>query len=103
LATASYGDPPNRTEDVITTYLRETLKDPDSLKNLRIGVPKKGWTKSNYGKDVLYGYWVGFSYNAKNSYGGYVGQKAHCAFFQGDYIRQVWSEDNCSLFVRVVE
>jgi len=103
LAVANYGDPPSRLEEVITLYLKETLKDPDSLKNLRIGIPRKGWTKTNYGKDVLYGHWVGFSYNAKNSYGGYVGQKTYCAFFQENYIRQVWSEDDCSLFVRTVE
>lgn len=103
VAAANYGNPPTNLQEVITAHLKDVLKDPDSLKDLRIGVPKKGWTHTNYGKDVLYGYWVGYSYNAKNSYGGYVGQKYHCAFFQNNYIRQTWDEDNCRLFAQTVE
>jgi len=103
LAIANYGNPPSRLEETITHYLKENLKDPDSLKNLQVNVPRKGWTRTNYGKDILYGYWVYFSYNAKNIYGGYVGQKTYCAFFQGNNIDQVWPEDNCSLFAVTVE
>ena len=103
ITSANYGDPPTNLENTITAYLKDVLKDPDSLKDLRIGTPKRGWTRTNYGKDVLYGYWVGYSYNAKNSYGGYVGSKYHCAFFQNNYIRQTWSEGDCGLFARTVE
>ncbi len=49
--TANYGDPPTNMENAITAYLKEVLKDPDSLKDLRIGTPKRGWTNTNYGKD----------------------------------------------------
>lgn len=103
ITTANYGEPPTNLQDAINAYLKDTLKDPDSLKDLRIGVPKKGWARTNYGKDILYGYWVGYSYNAKNSYGGYVGQKYYCAFFQNGYIKQVWSISDCRLFCHIIE
>lgn len=103
LASADYGLPPTNLEETINEYLKETLIDPDSLKNLRIGTYKKGWARTNYGKTILYGYWVMYSYNAKNRYGGYTGQKYYCAFMQGNYIEQVWEADNCKLFMHVLE
>ena len=103
LRTADYGARPDQLEAIISKYLSETLIDPDSLKNLKIGVPKKGWTHTNYGKDILYGYWVYFSYNAKNRYGGYVGQTTSCAFIKANHIDQVWKGNDCQLFVRITE
>jgi len=41
VATANYGDLPTNLEETITAHLKETLKDPDSLKNLNPSLPQK--------------------------------------------------------------
>lgn len=93
MAVADHGQPPTNIEAQLTYYLRLSLKDPDSLKNLIVGVPKKGWARS--GNGFIYGYWVDFSYNAKNSYGGYVGQKGECSFFHNGLMTAVFEGREC--------
>lgn len=62
----------------VMAYLRGTLKDPDSLKQFRI---RSGPDLISWYRGLLYGggheqaWLVCFEYNAKNSYGGYVGIK----------------------------
>jgi len=58
--------------------IRTTLKDPDSLKNLKIANSYKCYASKMEMSDNIspkydYGYWCyEFSYQATNSYGGYV-------------------------------
>ena len=103
LTSANYGERPKNIESLITDHVKETLIDPDSMKNLKIGQPQRGWTLTNYGKTILYGYWVRYSLNAKNRFGGYTGQQQQCAFIINDRIDQSWSEGDCDYFIRVVE
>jgi len=62
----------------IMDYLQRTLKDPDSLKQFRI---RSGPDTINWYRGLINGggneqAWLYcFEYNAKNSYGGYVGLK----------------------------
>jgi hypothetical protein len=90
-ASDAYGPSPNNYEAAINEWLRLSLKDPESVKNLKITPPMKGWCfeagallvneKKDWG-------WVCFvEYNAKNSYGGYVGLKSYRYFFKGEAIR----------------
>jgi len=70
-----------KSENVLTyadAFIRSTLKDPDSLKNLNITKSYKCYASKMGMSDNLspkfdYGHWCFFmSYGAKNSYGGFV-------------------------------
>lgn len=62
----------------IMNYLQRTLKDPDSIKQFRI---RSGPDTITWYRGLINGggneqaWLVCFEYNAKNSYGGYVGLK----------------------------
>lgn len=74
------GDAPTlaASEAAIKGYLSDTLKDPDSLKQFSI---VSGPTYMTWYRGLLFGgghdaaWLVCYEYNAKNSYGGYVGVK----------------------------
>jgi hypothetical protein len=90
-ASGAFGAPPDKYEAAINEWLRLSLKDPDSVKSLKISPPMKGWSFEagallvNERKD--WG-WVCFvEYNAKNSYGGYVGLKSYRYFFKDGAIK----------------
>jgi len=69
-----------------------TLKDPDSLKNLTIAnayrcYASKMEMSDNINPKYDYGYWCyNFSYQATNSYGGYVPGKQFAVYFQGQLL-----------------
>jgi len=74
------GDAPSaeQGEMVARSYLQQTLKDPDSLKQFRMtgGPILTSWYQGLIsGGGTAYGWAVCFEYNAKNSYGGYTGVK----------------------------
>ena len=79
----------NNYEKEILFYLKTVLKDPDSLKAFKIiSKPQKGFlnygafSKGPAGKRFGNPMWyVCASYNAKNSYGAYVGSKTYAFFF----------------------
>jgi hypothetical protein len=65
----------------IVSHLKETLFDPDSIKELEIGKPRKGVTrKTDLSPAGISGYAIPVAYNAKNRYGGYVGKQKQIAF-----------------------
>jgi hypothetical protein len=73
---ADPGPYPANYQGIVTAYLKETLKDPDSIKDLTITTPvsKTLWTGlARQGNVNTWSVCVG--YNVKNSYGGYVGKK----------------------------
>lgn len=92
-----YGAAPSKElyEAKIKSYQEERLKDPDSAK-YRFSEPHKGWCKFD-GK-VNYGWIVDYTLNAKNSYGGYVGQKPQFAFVKNGtaYHMDYYMRTNCS-------
>jgi hypothetical protein len=85
------GPPPTRPSMNVEVYLEGTLKDPDSVKNLNIepSYPCR-WTKSPF-TPTRYGHCVRATYNAKNSYGGYVGTRAVTLYLINDSI-EYWDD-----------
>jgi hypothetical protein len=74
------GQPPSdaAAAQAINDTLARALKDPDSLKQFRIrsGPTRISWYQGLLaGGDFDVGWLYCFEYNAKNSYGGYVGLK----------------------------
>ncbi len=73
-----FGAYPQDYKKIIESYFQETLKDPYSARYSYFREPKKDAhlvdTKSRV---ALYGYSVCVNVNAKNSYGGYTGNKPY--------------------------
>lgn len=86
LANAYYGEQPQSLEyakATVTSALGNRLKDPSSLQIQNFRTIGKG----HYGGGLYkyhYGWVYPFSYNAKNSFGGYVGFQEGYAVFQND-------------------
>lgn len=83
-----YGDYPENYQEIINGYLRHNLKDPNSIQDLSISSPKKHQAQVSLSK-WYFGYKVFFSYNAKNSYGGYVGIQKYRAIIRNGKIEGV--------------
>ncbi len=70
--------------NAVLAYLKETLFDYDSMKDLEIGSPMKATTRrTDLSPAGITGYAVKVSYNAKNRMGGYVGKQRQVAFVTG--------------------
>ena len=69
--------------------IRTTLKDPNSLQNLKITQKFKGYASKmgpidNISPKYDYGYWIyQFSYQATNSYGGVVRGSQYAIYHNG--------------------
>ncbi len=70
------------------SIIQTSLKDPDSLKNLKVAAAYKCYASKMEVSDNIspkydYGYWCyDFSYRATNSYGGYVPGKTIVVYYQ---------------------
>ena len=90
---ADYGPYPTEYKLIINSYLRSILKDPDSAKISKISKPRKEHKIVNqFKKEAIYGYSSCVFLNAKNSYGGYVGEKPYWFFIRNG--RVIDSSDN---------
>jgi hypothetical protein len=77
------GEKPENYEATIKEFLYRNLKDPDSLKQFSVGEPQLASCSIGiYGP--FWGWRVQTEYNAKNSYGGYVGLQAVYFWFHGE-------------------
>ena len=76
---ADFGAYPENPEPIIKAYMARALKDPYSVRYHGFSKPKKWWIGGVGRTKVVYGYRVCVTYNAKNSFGAYVGSKT--AFF----------------------
>lgn len=74
------GAKPTNAEKQIREYLRQSLRDPDSLKQFKVSEPYN--SKCNSMGHYLNRWVVPFEYNAKNGYGGYTGLSVNYAFFK---------------------
>lgn len=72
IASADYGQFPNNHEAIVKDYYATALKDPDSVKYRSISSPRKTWLGDRI-NGAQFGYLVCVTYNAKNSFGAYVG------------------------------
>lgn len=78
-----HGRYPSNYEAIIKSWYAQNLKDPDSVKFGRISKPRKEVVVvDQLANKALYGYSVCASANAKNSYGGFTGQKPHWFFIR---------------------
>jgi hypothetical protein len=72
VAAADYGSFPSDSERTVKDYLAKRLKDPDSALFREFTAPTRVYV-GNRIEGVKFGYMVCATYNAKNSYGAYVG------------------------------
>tara|TARA_R110000824_G_scaffold63944_2_gene167547 strand:- start:2710 stop:3108 length:399 start_codon:yes stop_codon:yes gene_type:complete len=86
--TASIPNKPLYSETTVRGYLKDLLKDPDSMKAFEISEPRLGKYYGGMfnGFKTVPSWYVCYGYNAKNSYGGYAGFKSYVAFFEGEMI-----------------
>ncbi len=94
-----YGQCPTNYESLANTWIKVYLKDPDSVKDLRILPPQKFFLNicsvnalgyltvhSLPLNTQFYGYSINFYCNAKNSYGAYEGVKGYWIFIRDGQI-----------------
>ncbi len=85
---ADAGQAPTGYEQTIKTYLRSALKDPNSMIDFSVSSPiLTSCAVGIYGP--FHGWRVTTSYNAKNSYGGYVGLKTYYYWFHGERLKGI--------------
>lgn len=85
---ADAGTAPSTHEETVRAYLRANLKDPYSVMDLSISAPFfSNCAVGIYGP--FWGWRVDVSYNAKNSYGAYVGLKTYHYWFHGERLAGV--------------
>lgn len=78
VASADYGPYPDNYEQIVRNYHRTYLKDPSTAQYRGFSTPMKVWW-GNRMSGAKFGYRVCVTYNARNSYGGYVGFKTDAA------------------------
>ena len=92
-------------EPLIRDYLSRVLKDPDSLKQFKVTYIQK--TRYFIGAPIRHegtaeGWLACFEYNAKNSYGGYVGVKTYGLVFriEDGHVRFIMTQDGAIMAPR---
>lgn len=84
ISTANYGVLPSDYQDQVKQYFNSALKDPESARYTFEptfkGYAQDGSMASTSG-GVTYGYVAPVQVNAKNSYGGYTGNKLYVFIF----------------------
>ena len=78
-AVADYGKPPTNPKAIVQEFIRNTYKDPYSIQDLQVETPIKYFLTAPplLGGKTTYGYLIGFSANAKNSFVAYTGVQHH--------------------------
>jgi len=77
LANADYGTYPANYEEIVKSYFSPKLFDPYSAQYRFIQTPYQGWLSSSKFSRGTFGYIVKVGVNAKNRFGGYVGEKVY--------------------------
>jgi hypothetical protein len=80
LKNANFGAYPSEVAYILKAWGEGLLKDPESARYSNISKPRKEYIYEN--RAPVYGYSVCATVNAKNSYGGYVGNKRHWFFIR---------------------
>lgn len=84
LATIDYGPvPPPTITDTIKGILSKGMKDPYSAV-FRFGKPEKFWIQNISNGSVQAGHLIRTTFNAKNSYGAYVGETEYWYVYRGE-------------------
>ncbi len=98
---ANYGEPILYADAMpkIERYLQSYLKDPMSAV-YECGLPKKSWLSQIGARvPVKYGFGVMCTINAKNSFGGYVGNKEFEFLFQGQTLARASSYEEFGVVI----
>ncbi len=78
---AVYGAYPKNYQEIITAWLNQSLVDPKSVVIKWLGEPRPG--ELNVGKgQMVSGFLVDFSVNARNIFGAYTGAQKHTALLR---------------------
>jgi hypothetical protein len=77
--TITRGDKPSLSDvqQLVMPYLKRSLKDFDSLKDYQFISGPHITVASEVNGDIQEAWMICIEYNAKNSYGGYIGIKSH--------------------------
>lgn len=86
IESADYGPYPVEYEQIIKNYMQGILKDPSSATYQFLGSPRSGWNGMGGKK---FGYMVCVNINAKNSFGGYTGNRM--SYFMIHYGRVIYA------------
>ncbi|WP_424947039.1 hypothetical protein [Candidatus Spongiihabitans sp.] len=90
IANADYGAYPAEYERIVKGFLQRVLKDPSSAQLRKIKGPHSQW--SSYFGAAKFGYAVCYGVNAKNSFGGYTGEKTHYFLIRNGSVVQHMSQ-----------
>lgn len=79
LATADYGAYPSGYREIADAWIKRSMKDPYSVRDVSVGAPEKFWVSDApiEGGKKHYGYMVLVSLNGKNSFGAYTGTQSY--------------------------
>lgn len=83
MASADYGPYPSDYERTVKNHMNGVLKDPESARYDFFERPKPGWNGLGGAK---FGYIVCANINAKNSYGGYTGNRLSYFMIRNDRV-----------------
>lgn len=78
------GPRPQNLEPEIRRWMRDQLRDPDSVRDLTIGEPYAAQCIYSSARDSRYAWSVPADFNAKNAYGGYTGRTRYYFWFHND-------------------
>ena len=78
---AEFGPQPRGFESALSVAIKRQLKDPASAR-IRFAKAARAWGRSVDREGTLFGWRVTAFVNAKNSYGGYVGEKPYSFMFR---------------------
>lgn len=92
---ADYGSYPENYRALVTSYLQDTLKDPESARVEYLTVPQKDYRIVQH-RQPVYGYALCLTVNAKNSFGGYTGKQLALVHIRNGSIVTFWRADGGS-------
>lgn len=89
---ADYGSYPSNFKSIIKSYFDDHLIDPDSVKYSKWTDPKKAYLMFGSSSTPKYGYGVEVLVNAKNSFGGYTGNKHYWVLIKDGLITEIYEK-----------
>ena len=93
VAAADYGPYPSNYRELVNAWIKRSMKDPYSVRDVQMGEPEKFWVAEApiLGGKKTYGYMIAVALNAKNSFGAYTGRQAYqLQIREGRVIAQQW-------------
>lgn len=86
IAAADYGPEPVNYRAAVNEHLRYVLKDPESVRDVTIARPARGFFQYNTHSPMQFGWLTVVELNARNSFGGYAGLTPYLALIRDDKV-----------------